>query len=328
MSSRTVEELVSGILRGHRRDLAQAITAVEQDELKADALLSALPPAPGAFRLGLTGAPGVGKSTFISKVVPLLIESGEKVAVLAVDPTSPVTGGALLGDRARMSSDMGDAGWFRSLASRGSTSGVAGCTDHAAEILARAGFGIIIIETVGVGQDEVDIARLAHTTIVVAVPGLGDDIQAMKAGILEVGDLFVVNKADRPDADKTVGYLSNIFKRVPPGAWSPVVLKAQALHHKGIAEIWQAIEAHQSYRASSGSAQVARAQANCEIELRSFLQQAVHQELSKQIDANPEMLKAVKQIVSGETDIYAVTDDILNMLGLSGKALGDNRNSL
>ncbi|MDC3251279.1 methylmalonyl Co-A mutase-associated GTPase MeaB [Planctomycetota bacterium] len=225
MSSRTVEELVSGILRGHRRDLAQAITAVEQDELKADALLSALPPAPGAFRLGLTGAPGVGKSTFISKVVPLLIESGEKVAVLAVDPTSPVTGGALLGDRARMSSDMGDAGWFRSLASRGSTSGVAGCTDHAAEILARAGFGIIIIETVGVGQLEVEIATEADQSWLLLSPEGGDAIQLLKGGVLEVVQRVIVHKSDRPGADELMRWVEEAAR--DQGAADPVAVSSQ-----------------------------------------------------------------------------------------------------
>ena len=225
MSSRTVEELVSGILRGHRRDLAQAITAVEQDELKADALLSALPPAPGAFRLGLTGAPGVGKSTFIAKVVPLLIESGEKVAVLAVDPTSPVTGGALLGDRARMSSDMGDAGWFRSLASRGSTSGVAGCTDHAAEILARAGFGIIIIETVGVGQLEVEIATEADQSWLLLSPEGGDAIQLLKGGVLEVVQRVIVHKSDRPGAEELMRWVEEAAR--DQAAADPVAVSSQ-----------------------------------------------------------------------------------------------------
>ena len=321
---------MSGTVDGNLRSASRLMRIIDDgDPIAWDALKRLFPHCGSALVVGITGPPGAGKSTLTDCLIEHARRAGKSVGVLAVDPSSPLTGGAILGDRIRMNRFALDEQVFvRSLASRGHFGGITPATRGAIRVMDAMGKDIVLVETVGVGQDEVDIARLAHTTIVVAVPGLGDDIQAMKAGILEVGDLFVVNKADRPDADKTVGYLSNIFKRVPPGAWSPVVLKAQALHHKGIDEIWQAIEAHQSYRASSGPAQVARAQANCEIELRSFLQQALHQELSKQIDANPEMLKAVKQIVSGETDIYAVTDDILNMLGLSGKALGDNRNSL
>ena len=321
---------MSGTVDGNLRSASRLMRIIDDgDPIAWDALKRLFPHCGSALVVGITGPPGAGKSTLTDCLIEHARRAGKSVGVLAVDPSSPLTGGAILGDRIRMNRFALDEQVFvRSLASRGHFGGITPATRGAIRVMDAMGKDIVLVETVGVGQDEVDIARLAHTTIVVAVPGLGDDIQAMKAGILEVGDLFVVNKADRPDADKTVGYLSNIFKRVPPGAWSPVVLKAQALHHKGIDEIWQAIEAHQSYRASSGSAQVARAQANCEIELRSFLQQALHQELSKQIDANPEILEAVKQIVSGETDIYAVTDDILNMLGLSGKALGDNQNSL
>ena len=154
-----LEELVAGILQGSRRHLGRAITAVEEDESAADDLLAGLPGSSNSFRIGLTGAPGVGKSTLISQLVPKLLNRGERVAVLAIDPTSPLSGGALLGDRVRLSGDLGEGAWFRSIASRGSTSGVAGCTDLAAEILARAGFGIIIIETVGVGQLEVEIGQ-------------------------------------------------------------------------------------------------------------------------------------------------------------------------
>ena len=201
MSDQPLEKLAQGILQGQRRDLAQAITAVETDESAADVLLSILPPTAGAFRLGLTGAPGVGKSTFISQVVPKLVEAGSRVAILAVDPTSPLTGGALLGDRARMVQDMGEACLFRSLASRGSTGGVAGCTDLAAEILARAGFDIILIETVGVGQLEVEIATEADQSWLLLSPEGGDAIQLLKGGVLEVVHRVIVHKCDRPGAD-------------------------------------------------------------------------------------------------------------------------------
>jgi len=197
-----INDLVDGISRGSRRELARAITAVEEDESVADALLAGLPETTAAFRLGLTGAPGVGKSSLIAKLVPGLIESGERVAVLAIDPSSPISGGALLGDRVRIDTDLGEASWFRSMASRGATSGVAGCTDLAAEILARAGFGLIIIETVGVGQLEVEIADETDQAWLLLSPESGDGVQLLKAGVLEVVHRVLVNKCDRPGADE------------------------------------------------------------------------------------------------------------------------------
>jgi LAO/AO transport system kinase len=197
-----INDLVDGISRGSRRELARAITVVEEDESVADVLLARLPETTSAFRLGLTGAPGVGKSSLIAKLVPRLIENGERVAVLAIDPSSPITGGALLGDRARIDADLGDESWFRSMASRGATSGVAGCTDLAAEILARAGFGLILIETVGVGQLEVEITDETDQAWLLLSPESGDGIQLLKAGVLEVVDRVLVNKCDRPGADE------------------------------------------------------------------------------------------------------------------------------
>ncbi len=202
MDDSEINDLIVGISKGSRRELARAITVVEEDESVADALLARLPETTCAFRLGLTGAPGVGKSSLIAKLVPRLIENGERVAVLAIDPSSPITGGALLGDRARIGTDLGEDCWFRSIASRGATGGVAGCTDLAAEILARAGFGLILIETVGVGQLEVEITDETDQAWLLLSPESGDGIQLLKAGVLEVVDRVLVNKCDRPGADE------------------------------------------------------------------------------------------------------------------------------
>ncbi len=206
--------------------------------------------------------------------------------------------------------------FIRSLASGRHFGGITPATRGAIRVMDASAKNLILVETVGVGQDEVDIARLAHTTLVVAVPGLGDDVQAMKAGILEVGDIFVVNKADHPDADKTVGYLQNIFRRAPAGDWQRPVIKAQALHNKGIEDIWQAVLQHQDYRRQAGAALLARQHADCEIELKAFLLQGLQQELTRRLDAEPEILAAVQGIVAGETDIYAATDHILGKLRL------------
>ncbi|MGE4619288.1 MAG: methylmalonyl Co-A mutase-associated GTPase MeaB [Planctomycetota bacterium] len=202
MSAGDLELLAAGILSGSRRDLGRAITAIEEDESAADLLLAGLPELPGSFRIGLTGAPGVGKSSLISKLVPKLIEKGQRVAVLAIDPTSPLSGGALLGDRARMPGELGEDAWFRSIASRGATNGVAGCTDLAAEVLGRAGFNIVIIETVGVGQLEVEIGAEADQAWLLLSPESGDAIQLLKAGVLEVVDRVVIHKCDRPGAEE------------------------------------------------------------------------------------------------------------------------------
>ncbi len=202
MESKEVLELVKGVADGSRRDLARAITAVEEKESVADQLLAQLPPSPGTFRLGITGAPGVGKSTLIANLVPRLVEAGERVAVLAIDPTSPVSGGAVLGDRARISGDLGDDSWFRSIATRGATGGIAGCTDLAAEILARGGFTVVIIETVGVGQLEVEIAEETDHAWLLLSPESGDAIQLLKGGVLEVIDRVLVHKCDRQGSEE------------------------------------------------------------------------------------------------------------------------------
>ena len=315
----SIDELVEGTTNGDVRSASRLIRLVDDGSHAAWQGLKQLFPHTGsALVVGITGPPGAGKSTLTDCLIQLLRQAGKTVGVLAVDPTSPISGGAILGDRIRMNRFAMDRDVFvRSLASRGHFGGVTPSTRGAIRIMDAMGKDIVLVETVGVGQDEVDIARLAHTTIVVAVPGLGDDIQAMKAGILEVGDIFVVNKADHPDTDKTVAYLENIFRRYPDGAWTPPVIRAEALHHRGIDEIWQAVERHEEFRQEGGPGYEATQRANCRMELRAFLQQGLQQELAHRLDTEPEIQTSVEDIVGGRADIYEATDHILTKLGIS-----------
>lgn len=228
-------ELTKNVLRGELRALARAATLIENHSPSAARLLTNLAPHAGrALILGITGAPGAGKSTLCDRMISLLRTEGKTVGVIAVDPSSPVTGGAILGDRIRMQQHHADPGVFiRSMATRGIPGGIARATADLATLLDAAGRDVVIIETVGIGQSEVEIARLAQVTILVMVPGSGDDVQAMKAGVLEVADIFVINKADLPGTDKIEQELHSV-------ADDRLVLRTVASEGQGIAEVLQA----------------------------------------------------------------------------------------
>ena len=228
-------DLAGNILRGDLRALARAATLIEDQDRSSAGLLAALRPHAGrALILGITGAPGAGKSTLCDRLISLLRAEGKTVGVIAVDPSSPVTGGAILGDRIRMQQHHADSGVFiRSMATRGIPGGIARATAGLVTLLDAAGRDVVIIETVGIGQSEVEIARLAQVTILVMVPGAGDDVQAMKAGVLEVADIFVINKADLPGADKIEQELHSVADDRP-------VLRTVASEGQGIAEVLQA----------------------------------------------------------------------------------------
>jgi LAO/AO transport system kinase len=250
-----LDAIKDGILAGKIRPLAQAISLVESHDRNAAALLAELYPQTGRARIiGITGSPGAGKSTLVAAMTKHYRAQQKRVGIIAVDPTSPFTGGAILGDRIRMAELYTDRGVFiRSMATRGFLGGLAKATNDAVDILDAAGFDVVLVETVGVGQDEVEVVRTVQTNLVVLVPGMGDDIQAIKAGIMEIGDVFVVNKADRPGADKTVTEVTMMMSLVEEhGDYVPPIVKTVASKAQGITDLDEAIVKHYDYLAASG----------------------------------------------------------------------------
>ncbi len=243
-----MEQLAEGVLSGDRRSIARAISIVEDRRPGYRALLSALYHHSGhARRIGITGASGTGKSTLVSRLAQRYRECGERVAIIGVDPSSPYSGGALLGDRIRMRDLTGDPGVFiRSMATRGAIGGLAQATSDVVQILDAAGYSIVLIETVGAGQDEVEVARTAQTTVVVEAPGLGDEIQAIKAGLIEIADVLVVNKADLQGADQAAYVLQEMLA-LAETPWTPPICKTVALDGTGTSDLVAAIAAHQVY---------------------------------------------------------------------------------
>lgn len=278
-------ELVERVCRGDRRAIARMLSRAEAGVAEAREALDLLYRRAGrAHVVGITGVPGSGKSTLVAKLVAAGLGSGRCIGVVAIDPSSPFSGGAILGDRIRMGEVAGHPSVFvRSMATRGALGGLAYGTLEAVDILDAAGFAMILIETVGVGQDEVDVVRAAHTTIVVSAPGLGDDIQAIKAGILEIADVHAVSKGDKPEADKTVSELKSMLGLALPVAGlkrAVPVIKTCAPREEGIAELLGAIDAHRNYLVSSGQYEERR-QAIRERRMLKAAEQIVHHEFER-----------------------------------------------
>jgi LAO/AO transport system kinase len=249
-----VADVVRGVLEGERRAVARAISMVEDGADALPELIGGLYPRTGrAYTVGLTGSPGVGKSSLAAELVGAARDRERSVSVLAIDPTSPFTGGALLGDRLRMQSHATDPDVFiRSMATRGHLGGLALAAPEAVRVLDAAGADLVVVETVGVGQAEVEVATAADTTLVVVAPGWGDAIQASKAGILEIADVFVVNKADRDGAGEAVRDLEVMLKQGPDMEWTPPVVRTSTQTHQGIDDLWEAMERHRKHLESTG----------------------------------------------------------------------------
>ncbi|MBI3049568.1 MAG: methylmalonyl Co-A mutase-associated GTPase MeaB [Acidobacteria bacterium] len=283
-----------------------------EDETPAGAeLLRALFARTGrAFLVGVTGPPGAGKSTLVDRLTMIAREEGKAVGVIAVDPTSPFSGGAVLGDRVRMGRHASDAGVFiRSMATRGHLGGVARTTGDVSLILDAAGKDVIFIETVGVGQDEVDIARTADVTIVVLVPGTGDEVQALKAGIMEIADIFVVNKADREGAERLVQAIAanQALQAYAPEEWRPPILKTVATTGEGVAELWGSIAQYRTRVATSDR----RRRARYEQRLHELLSRAFLTHLERTLPPG-ELDRVVGRIAAGEVDPYSAAAELMN----------------
>jgi LAO/AO transport system kinase len=313
------------VIAGDIRTVARLIRDIDDGMPEVRECLKELYPYTGkAYVIGITGAPGVGKSTLVDQMIGHLRNKEKTVGVLAVDPTSPFSGGAILGDRVRMQRHSMDQGVFiRSLATRGHFGGLTQSTRSAIDVLDAMGKDYIIVETVGVGQDEVDVVRSAHTTVILVIPGMGDDIQAIKAGILEVGDIFLINKADREGTDKTLSDLRLMIdmgqKKYDEGRWKPPILKAEAVFDKGVAELLEEIENHSKYLIdSTGGLPFRRRKEKVREELAEMVKNRLIRGVFDQLAESGEFEKAVESIVEGKIDPYSACDNlILPKLGLS-----------
>jgi LAO/AO transport system kinase len=309
-------ELVERARDGDPRAVARLISQVEDASSALREVMSLLAPHTGrAAVLGVTGSPGVGKSTTTSALVTAFRADGRRVGVLAVDPSSPFSGGALLGDRVRMQEHATDPGvYIRSMATRGHLGGLAWATPQALRVLDAAGCDVVIVETVGVGQSEVEVAALADTTLVLLAPGMGDGIQAAKAGILEVGDVFVVNKADRDGADQVVRDLRSTIRLAErqPGDWREPIVKTVAVRGEGMAELIEAIDKHRDWMERSGEL-ARRRRRRVRDEIEAIAATALRRRFGD-VHGDARLDVLAEKVLTGELDPYAAADEIIQAL--------------
>lgn len=306
-------DLPDGIFKGEPRAIARAITAVENGTADAGGLMKVVYPKTGnALVIGITGSPGAGKSSLVDKLAAFYKEKGEKIGIICVDPSSPFSGGAILGDRIRMATLGLDKNVFiRSMATRGNLGGLSRATVDAVAILDAAGFDKVIVETVGVGQDEVEIVKAADVSVVVLVPGMGDDIQAIKAGIMEIGDVFVINKADREGVLRTQKELESLLSLAHrPDFWNPPIVKTIATENKGIADLVTAIESYRAFQ-DQGDTSLARKQSIARWRLLELLQERLLADVLNRNGTNERLDKLALAIAEKKKDPYSAVEELL-----------------
>jgi len=308
-----IQEIARGVLAGDRRSIARAITTIENNSPKAQELIASIFPHTGnAHIIGLTGPPGSGKSTLIDKIIRKYRQRDKTVGVIAVDPTSPFTGGAFLGDRIRMQELSTDQGVFiRSMATRNYLGGIAKATKNAAKVLDAAGKDIVIVETVGAGQSEVEIIKVAQTTVVIFAPGLGDEIQAIKAGIMEIADIFVVNKADRANANKAVMDIQAMLQlNNKEKMWKPPILKTKALTGEGVPQLIEKIVEHRLFLEKRFERKRSREKA--EAELIEAIKEKVASSIIEELKREGKLEEFLQRILEKKMDPASIAEKLLN----------------
>jgi LAO/AO transport system kinase len=318
-----INSLVARISAGDARAVARAISKVEDGADDAAELMKEIFPRTGrATVIGITGAPGAGKSTLVDKLALAYRQQAERIGIIAVDPSSPFSGGAILGDRIRMQTLGLDSNVFiRSMATRGNLGGLARATVDAVAILDAAGYGRIIVETVGVGQDEVEIVKTADVSVVVLVPGMGDDIQAIKAGIMEIGDIFVINKADREGVLRTEKELEALLSlAMRADLWQPPIVKTVATENKGIIDLVEAIERYRVFQQQT-EASLERRQAIARWRILELLRERLLAQTLKGDSASERLDALATEVAQKRRDPYSAVDELLNSRSLEGQAV-------
>jgi LAO/AO transport system kinase len=320
-----MQQLVEELLKGNRRAAARLITLVENDDNQKNELLKQIFPHTGqTYVIGITGAPGSGKSSLVDQLLQQIRAEKMSVGIIAVDPTSPFSGGAILGDRIRMQDHALDQEVFiRSMGTRGSLGGLSRSTREAIQVLDAFGKDLVLVETVGVGQSEVDIVKTADTTVVVLTPAGGDTVQTLKAGIMEIGDVFVINKADLPGMERTVTEVNMMLDMQEKRSWRPPVIPAVSIRGEGAAELWEALKKHRQYLETSGELDRVR-RLRVKRELTEQVEYLAKQRIWEQIKEKIDYEKLIEEIAGRKKDPYSSACELLENISIfKGQKAGD-----